>query len=226
VGKAVSAMGEANIASQKISDIIGVIDEIAFQTNLLALNAALEAARAGEQGRGFAVVATEVRNLTQRSATAAREIEALIEDSVAKVRDGSQLVHQSGATLSEIVEWVMQVSSIVAQISVSSREQSEDIVEVSRTVEQLDELTQRNAALVEQAAAVSESLSERARSLDKLIAFFQISEENSLAGTHARHERRNTGKRPWAVSPSGPGQDNAFGHAATGTDDDRRNADA
>ena len=175
VGKAVSAMGEINEASKKIADIISVIDEIAFQTNLLALNAAVEAARAGEQGRGFAVVATEVRNLAQRSAGAAKEIKALINDSVKKVEDGSQLVDQSGQTLVEIVSSVKKVSDIVAEIAAASQEQSAGIEQVNKAIVQMDEVTQQNGALVEEAAAASVSLDEQAKSLDNLVSFFKIS---------------------------------------------------
>ncbi|HWJ04960.1 MAG TPA: methyl-accepting chemotaxis protein, partial [Steroidobacteraceae bacterium] len=146
VGAAVSAMSGINAASRKIADIIGVIDEIAFQTNLLALNAAVEAARAGEQGRGFAVVASEVRNLAGRSATAAKEIKALIQDSVGKVEEGSKLVDQSGQTLAEIVQAVKKVTDIVAEIAAASQEQSSGIEQVNRAVMQMDEVTQQNAA--------------------------------------------------------------------------------
>ena len=150
-------MADINDASRKIADIIGVIDEIAFQTNLLALNAAVEAARAGEQGRGFAVVASEVRSLAGRSATAAKEIKDLIQDSVRKVQDGSLLVTQSGQTLEQIVSSVKKVSDIVAEIAAASREQSSGIEQVNRAVMQMDELTQQNAALVEQATAASQA---------------------------------------------------------------------
>lgn len=170
VDKAVEAMGKINEASKKISDIIGVIDEIAFQTNLLALNAAVEAARAGEQGRGFAVVATEVRSLAGRSATAAKEIKELIQDSVRKVADGSRLVTQSGQTLGEIVTSVKKVSDIVAEIASASREQSAGIEQVNQAVMQMDEMTQQNAALVEQATASSQSMAEQARRLATLMA--------------------------------------------------------
>ena len=145
VSQAVSAMAGINEASKKIADIIGVIDDIAFQTNLLALNAAVEAARAGEQGRGFAVVASEVRSLAGRSATAAKEIKELIQDSVRKVEDGSVLVTQSGQTLEKIVASVKKVSDIVAEIAAASREQSSGIEQVNRAVMQMDELTQQNA---------------------------------------------------------------------------------
>ena len=173
VQKAVDAMAEINSSSKKIADIIGVIDEIAFQTNLLALNAAVEAARAGEQGRGFAVVAGEVRNLAQRSAGAAKEIKTLIQDSVEKVEDGSRLVDQSGMTLGEIVASVKKVSDIIAEIAAASQEQSSGIDQVNKAVTQMDEVTQQNAALVEEAAAASESMDEQARGLQKLMDFFK-----------------------------------------------------
>jgi len=174
VGKAVNAMAEINEASKKIADIIGVIDEIAFQTNLLALNAAVEAARAGEQGRGFAVVATEVRNLAQRSAGAAKEIKALINDSVRKVDDGTRLVDQSGQTLTEIVNAVKKVSDIVAEIAAASQEQSVGIEQVNKAIVQMDEVTQQNGALVEEAAAASVALDEQAKNLDVLMNYFII----------------------------------------------------
>jgi len=180
VNNAVSAMGEINTASKKIADIIGVIDEIAFQTNLLALNAAVEAARAGEQGRGFAVVASEVRNLAQRSAGAAKEIKSLINDSVEKVEEGSRLVDESGKTLDEIVAAVKKVSDIIAEIAAASLEQSSGIEQVNKTITQMDEVTQQNAALVEEAAAASESLDDQARGLDNLMTFFTLSEADSM----------------------------------------------
>jgi methyl-accepting chemotaxis protein len=180
VASAVRAMSEINESSKKIADIIGVIDEIAFQTNLLALNAAVEAARAGEQGRGFAVVASEVRSLAQRSATAAKEIKDLIQDSVKKVDEGSTLVTQSGQTLEHIVSSVKKVSDIVAEIAAASQEQSAGIEQVNKAVMQLDELTQQNAALVEEAAAASESMADQARGLGTTIGRYQV-----LGGTAA-----------------------------------------
>lgn len=174
VVRAVAAMAEINVSSKKIADIIGVIDEIAFQTNLLALNAAVEAARAGEQGRGFAVVATEVRNLAGRSATAAKEIKGLIKDSVAKVEDGSKLVNESGETLNAIVTSVKKVTDVVAEIAAASQEQSSGIAQVNKAVLQMDEMTQQNASLVEEAAAASESVGAQAQQLTALVAFFKI----------------------------------------------------
>ncbi len=165
VTQAVAAMQAIDGASRKISDIIGVIDEIAFQTNLLALNAAVEAARAGEQGRGFAVVASEVRNLAGRSATAAKEIKALIQDSGAKVTDGSRLVSQSGESLREIISSVKKVTDIVAEIAAASVEQSGGINQIARAVAQMNDVTQQNAALVEQASAASESILSQTRDL-------------------------------------------------------------
>jgi len=211
VGKAVKAMADINGASKKIADIIGVIDEIAFQTNLLALNAAVEAARAGEQGRGFAVVATEVRNLAGRSATAAKEIKALIQDSVEKVREGSNLVTQSGATLEQIVGAVKKVNDIVAEIAAASREQSTGIEQVNKAVSQMDEGTQQNAALVEQTSAASQSMADQARGLNAAMQRYRVNavmeSEVDAADAPVAAERRQPG-RPWsgkrpAVTPEG-----------------------
>ena len=174
VSRAVEAMEEINSSSKKISDIIGVIDEIAFQTNLLALNAAVEAARAGEQGRGFAVVAGEVRNLAQRSAAAAKEIKDLIRDSVGKVEDGSRLVNESGETLTEIVSAVENVSSMMREISEAAREQSSGIEQVNTAVSQMDEMTQQNAALVEEVSAAGEAMAEQASSMHQMMEFFRL----------------------------------------------------
>ena len=182
VSRAVSAMDEINSASKKISDIIGVIDEIAFQTNLLALNAAVEAARAGEQGRGFAVVAGEVRNLAQRSAGAAKEIKDLIRDSVTKVDDGTQLVNQSGETLQEIVAAVEKVSNMMREISGAAQEQTSGIEQVNTAVSQMDEMTQQNAALVEQASAAGESMAEQARGMSNMVDFFSV-DENAIGNS-------------------------------------------
>ncbi|MBK9131982.1 MAG: PAS domain-containing protein [Gammaproteobacteria bacterium] len=174
VAKAVDAMSGINQASKKIADIIGVIDEIAFQTNLLALNAAVEAARAGEQGRGFAVVAGEVRNLAQRSATSAKEIKDLINDSVLKVEAGTELVNASGRTLTEIVDGVAKMTAIVAEIAAASREQSAGIEQVNQAVMQMDDLTQQNATLVEEAAQTSRTLELESKGLIQMMDFFQM----------------------------------------------------
>jgi len=177
VTKAITAMGEINSSSKQISDIISVIDEIAFQTNLLALNAAVEAARAGEQGRGFAVVASEVRNLAGRSATAAKEIKGLIKDSVVKVEEGSKLVDQSGEALDKILGSVKKVSDIISEIAASSQEQSDGIVQVNRALLQMDEMTQQNASLVEEAAAASEAMGAQAEELTSLVSYFTLGED-------------------------------------------------
>lgn len=175
VGQVVATMGSIKDSSRKIADIIGVIDSIAFQTNILALNAAVEAARAGEQGRGFAVVATEVRNLAQRSAGAAKEIKALISDSVEKVDAGSKLVDEAGETMSEIVTSVKQVADIMSEITVASQEQSSGIEQVNQAIGQMDEMTQQNAALVEQAAAAAQSMQDQAGSLLEAVSIFKLS---------------------------------------------------
>jgi methyl-accepting chemotaxis protein len=212
VGSAVKAMADINESSKKISDIIGVIDEIAFQTNLLALNAAVEAARAGEQGRGFAVVATEVRSLAGRSATAAKEIKELIQDSVRKVGDGSLLVTQSGQTLEQIVMSVKKVSDIVAEIAAASREQSSGIEQVNKAVMQMDEMTQQNAALVEQATAASQSMADQARDLTVMMEKYQVGDSGmavarapvkAKAPVQALPERRAP-NRPFSGKPAAP----------------------
>jgi methyl-accepting chemotaxis protein len=215
VGKAVSAMAKINAASSKIAAIIGVIDEIAFQTNLLALNAAVEAARAGEQGRGFAVVASEVRSLAGRSATAAKQIKDLIQDSVSKVEDGSRLVTQSGQTLDQIVTSVKKVSDIIAEIAAASREQAGGIEQVNQAVMQMDEMTQQNAALVEEATAASQSMAEQAGQLAALMERYNTGDSSgtSLRAAQPRNRKlarasgpvaapaldRRAGARPWAA---------------------------
>jgi methyl-accepting chemotaxis protein len=173
VSQVVDTMGSINESSKKIADIIGVIDNIAFQTNILALNAAVEAARAGEQGRGFAVVATEVRNLAQRSAAAAKEIKSLIGDSVEKVTIGGQQVHQAGATMDEIVASIKKVNDIVGEISVASQEQTSGIEQISGAINQLDEMTQQNASLVEESLASTQSLEDQARGLVDVVRVFK-----------------------------------------------------
>jgi methyl-accepting chemotaxis protein len=186
VAQAVTAMSEINNSSRKISDIVSLIDEIAFQTNLLALNAAVEAARAGEQGRGFAVVATEVRNLAQRSAGAAKEIKLLIKDSADKVRVGSELVDQSGKALAEIVDSVKKVTDIVAEIAAASQEQSAGIDQVNNAVSQMDEMTQQNAALVEEASAAARAMHEQASELTRQVGFFHLSSDVVAAPVAAK----------------------------------------
>jgi methyl-accepting chemotaxis protein len=176
VSQVVGTMGEINTSANKISDIIGVIDGIAFQTNILALNAAVEAARAGEQGRGFAVVASEVRNLAQRSAAAAKEIKTLIGDSVEKVERGSKLVGQAGVTMDEVVSSVKRVTDIMSEIANASAEQSAGIAQVNMSIIEMDSMTQQNAALVEQAAAAAQSLQDQAGELARVVSIFKLEE--------------------------------------------------
>ncbi|MDO9467225.1 MAG: methyl-accepting chemotaxis protein, partial [Thiobacillus sp.] len=185
VGQVVTTMKDINDSSQKIAEIIGVIDGIAFQTNILALNAAVEAARAGEQGRGFAVVASEVRNLAQRSAGAAKEIKGLIEDSVGKVEAGGKLVDVAGEAMHEIVSSVKRVTDIMSEIAAASQEQSAGIEQVNQAITQMDDMTQQNAALVEEAAASSESMQTQAEKLTELVAAFTLVK----GGQTASHRR-------------------------------------
>ena len=169
-------MAKIEESSRKISDIIGVIDEIARQTNLLALNAAVEAARAGEAGRGFAVVASEVRSLAQRSSQAAKDIKDLITNSNSQVKDGVDLVNQAGAALNEIVDSIKSVATIVADIANASGEQATGIEQINKALNQMDEVTQQNSALVEENAATAKTLETQAKVMDEKVAFFQIGE--------------------------------------------------
>ena len=181
IHEVVGTMDEINASSTKINDIIGVIDGIAFQTNILALNAAVEAARAGEQGRGFAVVASEVRNLAQRSAAAAKEIKSLIHDSSGKVATGSKLVAEAGATMQEIVDSVRRVTDIMSEISAASVEQTAGIEQINQAVAEMDNVTQQNAALVEEAAAAAEAMSEQSARLSAAMAVFRIDASQAQA---------------------------------------------
>lgn len=196
VSEVVDTMQSISASSKKIVDIIGVIDGIAFQTNILALNAAVEAARAGEQGRGFAVVASEVRNLAQRSATAAREIKALIDDSVTKVENGSALVERAGSTMGEIVDSVRRVTGIMGEIMSASEEQSTGIEEVNHAIGQMDQVTQQNAALVEQAAAAASAMREQAASLAQVVSVFKTAD--------ARFEERTASEQRSYLPPANP----------------------
>jgi methyl-accepting chemotaxis protein-1 (serine sensor receptor) len=204
VGQVVDTMGSIKESSRKIVDIIGVIDGIAFQTNILALNAAVEAARAGEQGRGFAVVATEVRNLAQRSASAAKEIKTLIDDSVEKVDAGGKLVDSAGATMIQIVTSVKQVADIMSEIAAASHEQSDGIEQVNQAVMQMDETTQQNAALVEQAAAAAASMQNQAANLAETVSVFKLNRDTSFTSKAQASPRLSPAtKKPPALQLKG-----------------------
>jgi len=192
VGQVVRTMEGISESSKKIADITSIIDGIAFQTNILALNAAVEAARAGDQGRGFAVVASEVRSLAQRSATAAKEIKALIEESVGKVESGAKLAGEAGDTMQEVVSAVRKVADIAAEIKDASREQASGIQQVNQAITQMDQATQQNAALVEQLSAASASLQDQAQVLMRAIAAFNLDIISADAGVVTTAEARYT----------------------------------
>jgi methyl-accepting chemotaxis protein len=203
VAEVVSTMASINESSKKIVDIIGVIDSIAFQTNILALNAAVEAARAGEQGRGFAVVAAEVRNLAQRSAAAAKEIKTLINDSVEKVDAGGKLVDQAGVTMADIVQSITRVTDIMSEIASASMEQTMGIEQINSAISQMDEVTQQNAALVEEAAAAAGSLQEQAATLAEVVSIFKVGHE-ALAKAAPRPAVRKSPPGRAVARPAAP----------------------
>ncbi|MDC8760757.1 methyl-accepting chemotaxis protein [Janthinobacterium fluminis] len=203
VSQVVATMGSINESAKKIVDIIGVIDGIAFQTNILALNAAVEAARAGEQGRGFAVVASEVRNLAQRSASAAKEIKTLIDDSVEQVTFGARLVDQAGKTMGDIVTSVNRVTAIMGEITVASREQSEGIDHISKAIHDMDGATQQNAKMVEDAASASDALEQQAKKLVQLVSVFKLSDLAPARPVFAAPPRPSQGPlRSLAAAPA------------------------
>jgi len=205
VAEVVATMSAINSSAKKIEDIISVIDGIAFQTNILALNAAVEAARAGEQGRGFAVVAGEVRNLAQRSASAAKEIKELISDSVSKTAEGTRQVENAGNTMQEIVSSVKRVSDIIGEIAAASQEQSVGIVQVNDAIIKMDDVTQQNTALVEEAAAAAESLMEQADELMNAVSIFQIDGSpgsNKRANTSSTRSSTSKAVKPVARIPA------------------------
>ncbi|VTU20217.1 methyl-accepting chemotaxis protein [Variovorax sp. RA8] len=207
VSQVVGTMGSINASSRKIVDIIGVIDGIAFQTNILALNAAVEAARAGEQGRGFAVVASEVRNLAQRSAAAAKEIKALIDDSVDKVEEGSRQVAEAGRTMEEIVDSVKRVTDIMGEITSASQEQTQGIEQVNQAISQMDQVTQQNAALVEEASAAAHSMQEQAASLVESVRVFKLGHDEPAAMVlaHAQDKSRTAAAKAKSTAAEGGG---------------------
>ncbi|MDG6099123.1 PAS domain S-box protein [Alteromonas sp. ZYF713] len=220
IEQVVGTMADINQSAKKIEDIIGVIDGIAFQTNILALNAAVEAARAGEQGRGFAVVASEVRTLAQRSANAAKDIKGLISDSVSKVESGNELVNKSGDTMRDIVTAIQRVNDIMSEIASASAEQASGIDEINKAVVQMDEMTQQNAALVEQAAAAAESMSSQASQLISRVNFFDIGDSTEHAPAPVAAQIPTAKSKPRVPAKSIAPRNQQFSAAAPNDDDE------